>query len=377
MSYRFLIGNLKDGRRLRTLPTALSASWEDTLNGVGRVELTVATNTQEYLDLAIADVATPGKSFLAVAYGDTILQAGPIWVHDYDDDAQTLRINAGGLWSYFDHRVLIPVLASGVNPVDAAADTNLVSSLQGIAVYLVQQAQSHTNGSVPVVLPAQISGENVRNYLGSDLGIVGERLSQLTEVEGGPDIAFRPRFTEDRLGVEWVMQVGTPDQPLIASPIRHKFNVGLPESTVTGLKVKVDGTRLASRAYATGGRTDDKALISTQADPFLTGLGWPLLETTDGSHSTVSVRSTLDGYAREALIVGREPLKTFTFNHRLEDTARLTKPGLSDFQVGDFADLTVRDNHYLGNGRFGLRIVARSGTEDPTTISIQTQPEVL
>ncbi len=385
---RFLIGNLLDGRRIQNVPV-ISGNWSESLNSSGDISCTVSLKDPAVQRLKLGQSASVGKAFLAAISGSTVLNAGPIWFHDFDDDANTLKLTAAGMWSYFDHRVLLPVLA-GRNPTDSTTDTRYSApvtdptaagypwvsdtrkTLQGIARSLVAQAQTETNGNVPVILPTEIvAATNERWYKGSDLGFVGNRLSELTQVDGGPDIMFTPRITSDMLGVEWVMRIGTPTEPRLFSPQTQTFYVGVKKSSVTKLKVTADGTGLASTTFASGGRTSDVALISVSTDPTLTSNGYPVMQSVDSTHSSVSDIATLQSYSDEAATQGKTPVSVWSFTHDLSQ-----QPLLEGFNAGDFATVSVRNSAYLTDGRYPMRIMTRSGDEQGRKTDLTFLPVV-
>lgn len=368
---QFLIGDLLTGRRIQILPDVLSGRWSETLNAADQISCTVPLSNPAIRRMRLMESATPGKSFLAAVDGDTVLAAGPIWDHNYDDDTQRLELVAAGMWSYFDHRLLLPVLA-GRLPSDATTDTNLTKSLQGIARYYVWQAQQETYGNVPVILPDEVAGTNERNEAGSSLAFVGPRLSELTAVENGPDIKFAPRYTTDRLGVEWVMQIGTPTQPLIFGAIEPTFTLDVPGSSVSGLKVNNSGKMLGSRAFAAGGKISGEVLIAAATDATLTGAGFPLLDIADRSHASVSGDATLQGYADAAVLFGKRSMLTLRFDHQVSK-----QPYLSGFNVGDFCRLLIVNEHpYLQRKTYRSRLVGRSGDEVTDKVALTFQPEV-
>lgn len=366
----YIIGDLLTGRRIQTLK-ALSGPWSEEVNEAGELSCTVSLRNPVMRRLGLQESAIPGKAFLAAVEGDTILQAGPIWYHDWDEDSSKLTLGAAGMWSYFDHRTLLPVLASRL-PSDVTTDTDYrAKSLQGVARGLVAQAQSWTSGNVPVILPAEVAGTSDRTYRGADVAPVGDRLRELTAVLRGPEIRFSPRWTTDRLGIEWVMEIGTPTQPLIFSPQRPVFYVGVEKSSVTRLKLNVNGSKIGSQAFALGGRADDLALVTVSTDSTLTAAGFPLLELVDSSHATVEQASTLQGYSDELVSRGRLPIQTMSFTHRVS-----TQPYLSSFRAGDFAVVRVVGSRYLPPAEHIFRILSRSGDVKSTTVDLTFAPEV-
>lgn len=388
MVVRFLVGDLLTGRRIQWLQP-VAGSWSEVLNDAGAISCSVLLSDPVNAALGLRESAAVGKAFLAAVDGDLVMQAGPIWVHDWDDDTQTLKLTASGMWSYFDHRILLPALA-GRLPTDATTDTRfsaIVSdpdavgypwvsdtreSLQTIAKRLVEQAQTWTNGDVPVILPSEESGENERWYKGSALAFVGQRLRELTSVIGGPDIIFTPRWTTDRLGIEWVMRIGTPAEPMLYSAQRQKFQLGIAGSSLSNLQVKVDGSRLASTGFASGGKSDGQAIVTVSEDSTLLDAGYPALDGADTSHSTAAEESTVQQYSDELVLLGRRPVTTWSFDHDLAQT-----PYLSAFNAGDFAEVSVRGNAYLEDGVSVMRLLSRSGDIEGRRVSLTFAPEVV
>lgn len=381
----FFIGDLRTGRRIQGL-RALSGSWSDVLNDSGDLSCTVSLKDPVMQRLNLFESATPAKTFLAAFDGDNGLQAGPIWARDWDDDSGKLTLSARGMWSYFDHRALLPVLA-GRLPSDPTTDTrympyaaptadypwpvSTVKSLQGIARALVVQARTWTGGDVPIVLPTEIAGTAERAYRGADVAMVGQRLRALTEVLGGPDIKFIPRWTADRLGVEWVMQIGSPTQPLIYAPQETIFYVGADKSSVTRLRVKDSGLDLGSQGFSSGGSSVDKALVAVSYDPMLVNAGFPLLDVVDNARSTVSEIATLQGYADELVLQGRKPQRTFAFTHNLS-----VQPYLGALNTGDFAKVRVTKNRFLPDSEYRMRLLARSGDAKGKDVDLTFAPAV-
>lgn len=383
----YIIGDLRTGRRIQTVP-ALSGPWNDVLNDAGTVSCTVSLRDEEVQRLGLKESAKPGKAFLAAIDGDLVLQAGPIWTHEYNANDGRLTMNAAGMWSYFDERRVLPVLAGRV-PTNPSTNTRFTAvssdpddpwptdtrkSLQGMARALVAQAQSWTGGNVPVVLPAEIAGTQERTYRGADLTVVGEALRDLTRLEGGPDIRFQPRLTADRLGIEWVLLVGTPSQPLLFSQVEPVFTVGAPKSSVSNLTTTVTGRGVASQVYATGGRAAEQALVSVGQNPALIAQGFPVLEAVDSSRSTVTEQATMDAFAAELVRRSAAPAETWSFTHQTSE-----KPLLSAFSVGDFAKVRVLGDLYHGtiDPPRRMRILSRSGDAVGREVTLRFQPEVL
>ena len=390
---RWFLADLRTGRQIVDLPI-LSGRWQRYLNKPETITCTLDLQDPDTIQMRPRNAAAPGRSILACAEGDVVVAAGVVWAHGYDRDQKTVTLDATGMWSYFDHRYLLP-LAAATLPVDqwTIPDTSspggtvpnpvVGTYLQGleygtIAKRWVQQARTWTGGSVPVVFEADRAGTRVRNMEGVDFKNVGTILTQLSQIEGGPDIRFFPRYTPDRLGVEFVFQTGTDSSPLLAGG-PHRWDLTAVESAISQFRVDVDGTNLASIGWASGGRSVDLALVARSVDPTLTDLGYPLLETLDSTHSTVSVQATLDGYANEASLLGRRPGESWDF------TVENTNPGVGEVWEGDWCTVTAAaydpttgqgDPYLYEKVTSERRITYMSGDQDGLTLDLQTMEKV-
>jgi hypothetical protein len=354
MSLRWFLADLRTGRQILDL-NPLSGSWERFLNQPESLSCTLDMRDKDTVALRPRVAAAAGRAVLAVASGDVLLGAGPIWTHGYNGDQKTLKLTAKGLWSYFDHRFLLPTVAANISVGDftisdpSAAGKTMPNPAVGtylngwemgtVAKKWVQRSRAWTGGEVPVVFEddrAALSDEaHERNFEGASFKKIGEVLRQLTQVEGGPDIRFRPRLTGDLLGVEWVLETGTDAQPMLTGSATHEWSLGV-NSQMSGFGVDVDGSSLAGIAWATGGRSGDEVLVARNTDPYLLQKGWPLLEALDSSHSSVSNQRTLNGYAVEATTLGRGPVEEWSFSVEADQS-----PKLATYWEGDWCNISV------------------------------------
>ena len=371
MALRYLIGDMRTGRRLLDLPVT-SGPWERNRNAAGTINPTVNLADPAVRALDLQNVTAPGKTFCAVLDGDTFLEAGPIWRRRVDTTARTLTFAAAGMWTYFDHRVLLPLAARatafyiqdpapeakrGDTIPNPALDTNLVGlSLGTIAKRWVQQSQQWTGGNVPIVFQPDEAGVHERNVPAVELKVIGAMLQDLTEVENGPDIEFRPQWTNDHLGVQWLLRHGTNAQPRLRSSSVHLWDFSVTNPSAKGLVIDEDATAMVDTVWTTGGRSANTALINYAHSDALAAAGYPMLEDVDSSHSTVSRMSTLTGYGRERLRVDSRPRQFFTF-----DTATDRSPFLNDLNVGDLADIKIGRHDWLPRGRYRTEIATIGG----------------
>lgn len=391
---RWFLADLRTGRQILDL-SPMAGRWERSLNKAETVTATLDMQDPDTIALRPRIAAAPGRSILACATGDVVLAAGPVWAHTYSRPNKTLQLHAAGMWSYFDHRYVIPIVAATIGvdqftiPDPSAAGKTMPNPDVGtyltaleygtIAKRWVQQAQAWTGGNVPIVFEPDRVGTRERNFEGADFKKVGTVLSQLTQIEDGPDIRFMPRLTADRLGIEFALQTGTDANPLLAGG-PHLWDVTAPESAVSEFEVNVDASRMTSVGWVTGGRSADTVLVARSIDTTLTDAGYPLLESLDSSHTSVSEQSTLDNYAGEATLLGRGPLETWDFT---VETNR--QPYLGSYWEGDWCTLTIAgydpetgegDPYLYEKQESERRIVSMSGDAVNDTVKIKTMARI-
>lgn len=358
---RWVVGDLRTGKITADL-LPVSGSWEAQLNGPGSVACTVLLDN--YVDpatggktLDVRGLTTQWRSFLAAIDPDTkrVHGAGPVIGRPYDADARTVNVQATGMSAIWFKRVLAPPLG-GKRITDVTTDypPELGLSKGTIASRLVQQAMQEVGGDLPIDLPPDSPGDTERHYPGLDAALLGDRLKQLTEVQGGPDIMYLPYLADDT-HIRWRMVVGTEEDPFVHQSGVQSFDYTAPLTGASGLQVDENAGTLASRAFEMGGGQTDEVLAGQHYDPYLVDHGWPLLETVT-NRSSVGTLDVLDDYAEERTLLGRKPLETWTLSFRQNE-----RPFLASYGVGDFARLNTTGDLWVPDGRYFTRIVGIAG----------------
>jgi len=395
MAYRWFVADLLTGSNLVDLPAVdAGSSWASVLNGPETIRCEINMAAEAAREFNVRAYTMPGRVVVGVAEGPYVLAAGPLWRRRYSRDEQKVTLNAAGMWSYFDHRFIhalaaatasvrdfTSVVSSDPSRVRTAPNPDLAVDIAGVSVgtyakRIVEVAMQHTGGNVPVVLPAEETGKWGRTIDALDFEVVGTELRNVTEMEDGVDIEFRPRFTAAGDGIEWVFRHGTKSAPLLAGgPFHWDFTAADPAAS--GFVVEDDADLLTSRAWATGGRSDDKALVSRRTEQRLLEVGFALFERLDASHGSTR-QHILDRYAGEMLKVGYGPSESWTFD---AERNRNPLPGL--YAVGDWANLTLApydeesrrgDAFIREGGTFRRRIMTLRGEQGKDTIAVTTAP---
>jgi hypothetical protein len=349
-----IFGDLRSGRIVDTLDVT-GCSWQQVKNDAGAID-GVTVEAHEVAAKALRAAAPATRAFLAIDVDGRLQEAGPIWSRVWDDKAYQLTLGASGLWSIFDHRKVLPVLAGTVaTGADLGSTTVAGTDLGGIARALVAQALTHVGGDLPLVLPPAASGTRTETFPGWKLQWVGDQLRELTRREvSAPDIRFRPRYTADRLGVEWVMEHGSEDQPLLAQAGEDWFfDASVPKGPVVNIHTDDDATIMAQRAWVTGEGSEEDTLVATAYNPALIDAGWPLLEA-DEARSTVSQQGTLQGHAENLRDRSARPIEVWKVVVRAEAAAEVL--------AGDYCRVIPERNHpWLPAGEAYMRVKSKSG----------------
>lgn len=350
---RILFGELRTGRITGEID-ALNAAWAQTLNEPGYIDqVTIPDAVVRRLNLRYA--AEAARCFLAIEQDDRIQEAGPIWSDPYDWERGQLTLGAAGIWSLFDHRKVIPVLAAGQRVQDAVTAVSGVS-LGGIARALVAQAMTHLGGDLPLVFdPADTSGDHTETFEGFKLLWLGKQLTELTRRENdAPDIAFRPRRNPaDRRFLQWVMHTGTEAMPQLAQAGPDwVYDTTARRSPVLGISTDGDAHQMGTRAWVTGNGHEKDLLIATADDQAQIARGVPLLEQEE-SRSTVEQQTTLDRHASN--LRDRAARRVRVWKVTVHASAA------REVLAGDYARVVVKDHPVLGTGETRLRVRKKSG----------------
>ena len=354
---KVLYGDLRTGL-IHGEIDATGASWAQVLNDAGAIDQ-VTVPGAEIARLDLWRMAPAAKTFLAVEIDDRIVEAGPIWSRTYDWETDTLVLGAAGLWSLWDHRMVLKVLAAALQ-VRTGADLGSVTltgaDLGEIARGLVALAMSHAGGSVPVVLPAARPGSaRIETFPGYELPILGEQLRQLTQRQtAAPDIRFAPRRrSDDRRYIEWVMETGTAAAPQLSQAgADWIFDTTVRRGPLLGLSLDEDATEMGFRGWETGNGSEAGMLMATAYVGTQVDAGWPLLEVERAS-SSVQEGLTLDGHAAQLVARSARPVQKWTV------TAHMS--AALEVRAGDYAVVRTRGHACLGTGSHRVRVAGKSG----------------
>ena len=213
---------------------------------------------------------------------------------------------------------------------------------------------------------------NQRTYYGYNLAnnVTWKRLTELTGVRGGPDIAFRPAWTDDGM-LEWVMVHGTRAQPAIEQAWTMDLDTTSSTSPVASTSVSTDASEVTNRVYWTGAGEGAGTLIRMVQDEPRLADHMPLLESV-GSTSDSDSPDLLLSHAQAKLDDGRSSITQISV--KIDGSDQRCEIGR--WRVGDAALLTLGDEWLtVPAGTTTKRIIAAKGSWDSNLVDLEFQDD--
>lgn len=356
-----------DGAHIMRIPYT-AASWSDSISDPGSmsvdITLTDATNKAALLSLGMYDTLRPWKTIISAQHTpEHVRHAGVITSRQWDPDTRKLTLNIGGGWTLLGKRlVLNHALATSFRDGEVLIDEDhpnadwtltLTGSYRDICRGLI--AETLKWGPLPITLPPIEGGNYTRTYGGYDLATIADRLNDLADIENGDEIRFTPHI--DATGRLTFQLEAAPEL------IDHRWQWN---ATIPGQRVKLtgydeDGATMTTDVWAAGGKNDDKTLMCRSIRT--NTMNWPIMQTANTQHTTVSILNTLRGYAHMQMLQG---LST-------SETIGLTVGDEYDVHVGDHATVRV-DDDLLGSRLLQLKITDVDGAADTDWLTLQARP---
>ena len=369
--WRLFAAETVTGRIVEDVPFVGAPQWVYGLNQAGSLQVTVPIGP---LDKArLRSLLDYWRISWGIAWGHHIWQCGPVVTYRYSDvdGPPVVNIGCAGIWTLLTtKRVIANPSWVGTNIADAAADTVLTGlSLHTIAKRLVQNDMTRS-GNLPIVLPADITGTAERTYPGYDLAYVGERLAQLTQVIDGPEVEFRPEYTDStRTAVQWRMRIGDPRLGDLGLP--HAWDY---QRALTHVDEDGDGSQQQMETWVRGNGMERSLLTGHYTDTSLVTAGWPKLENIDGNHASATEQATLDGWAQADVQTYRRGITKWAGRVRIDGTDgrdnTTGSPSMDSVSVGDNAFFQVRDHRWIPDGVYGQRVLSISSGGDMHTAAL-------
>lgn len=332
--------------------------WLAEVNGPGSIQVTAKISG--VASEALKSFGTDGgKIGVALAYGEAptgkIVQAGPVWQSSYSDRDRTITLSCQGLWSVLNRRLLVdPAWVAPANLVSSDFDSAYTNqTLRSIANFLVSDCLAHANGGLPIDLPLSVpeTGSHSRTYPSHEMSTYGQRLLELTQVDGGPDILFNPYFS-DPSHVRWQMLIGNPYISQSGLDTVFEYPGGL-----YYIDVDTDNLGRATEVLVRGNGSERALTYSFASSLELISGGWPRLINIDTSHTSASIQATLDGWSASILTQNTDPTETWQTSAMIAGP-----PNIADYLPGFRIRYSVNEHPWIPDGEYRFRLLGYAGT---------------
>lgn len=370
--WRVYVFETTSGRVISQLEFDGVPSWTVGLNDQGGGGVSVPLSTLAKVD--IDQWTQPWRWSYAVVFNNFALQAGPVINESYTDGQLSTSVTFAGLWKIFGSRALLNT--GGSNPAVTAQDTNYANlTLRQIAKNIVVTNETLTGNNLPINYPADdAAGINTRTYFGYDLNTVADMLANLTTVDQGPEIEFRPVYAPATNSFSWTMRIGAPRLGQIGSPWVWDYGR---RGALMSLDFQRDGSSMVSTSYVKGSGSQYAQMYGVHQDMTLVNEGYPNLDGVDGNHTDATVQTTLDSYALSNVNTYRNPLNTYTATVKADGTDTngqpTGSPDITQISVGDTAQFCVMDHRRIPDGTYTHRIVGIQ-SNDMQSVKLILQP---
>ena len=372
-----------DGTRGAQLDLASKGTWDIPLNGIEEFSVTVSKAQLRRLDPLWWSAY---RTSVCVSWQreDGSLDAwvaGPVMRPPAESKA-TATFQCRGIGAILSRRNLTaqePISLSTAAQVEMMTKSlrYVGMSLGTIGQEVVKRGMAKVGGTLPIVFGSpreQGSTLNERTYDGYNLANnqVWKRLTELSGVRGGPDIAFRPRWTDDGF-LEWVMVHGTRAQPQIAQTWAMDLDTTSARAPIASVNVKTDASRLAHRVYWTGAGEGSTTMVRVAEDRSRLADQMPLLETV-GSTSDSDSRDVIRDHAIGELAASKDPVTQIDM--RIDGADPRCEIGR--WHVGDAATVTMSDDWLtVPAGTSQKRIIAASGSWSNSMVDLAFQDDAV
>jgi hypothetical protein len=319
--YTYLVAERTTGRLLMELPLG-GVTYDLQVNNAATFHATLGVDSAP----GLMELTRAVKTSVFVNRGDVLMFGGAIWGRRYQASQRMLQIDCGDTLSYLDAHVHV-TSDLVYKQVDQLA----------IARSLIQYANSKQGANIaPTYIGDVTSGVlRDRTYLGADKAPVGQRLRELSAVEGGFDFRMESYWDGGLVGgrARRAVRFGYPSlgRTYPASQLVFEIDADTVDYTYTE-----DGSSMASTVYAVGALPAGAATGAVPPefvaeDLTAQALNYPRMEATL-SYTDITGRAALAAHARGQLALSKRPPETYELTVQGEAAGA---PPLGSYLPGD------------------------------------------
>ena len=386
--WRAYLGSAMTGAIGTELPAAWTGgSCKMTLNDHDSVQIVTSADAIRGLHPMFWSVRAGVVVFTYTdAFGDErIVTASPISKPLKQDRATGMAtFTASGVSWLFEKRIVTdedyqPDTVSGLRKSTVATTGKSFRAI--IALILRLAGAKRRQGYLPLVLPDEMEkGGHQRTYEGFNVANNGawKRIEEITQVEGGPDVQFRPRWAnEEHTRFEWEVLVGTDEQQTLDQGTREiQWDATTVGSEVATMEVTSSADTLAHRVYASGageGSTIAMSMAEMKVIPEYMPLAEVAISDSDATIDDVDTGTSklLTSKAQGALV--NNALDQIT----LEVHADPANNPIGTWWCGELARVRTRGWIAVPDGEHKLRIIQTAYTFGDDMVTVDCQEDYL
>ncbi|WP_190824687.1 hypothetical protein [Saccharopolyspora pogona] len=384
--HRLLLANTVTGQVHAELPMGNQVpTWQRQLNNTG--SLTAQVSLSPRLDDDTYTMLTePWRWTVVYAYGNSILQAGLLTGFDFDDmQGFSATVRTATLWEFLGKKALVAYCGAGQSVTQADVIFSPTSpdlanrslswgsvAARLVGIYLANAGQY----ALPIRLPDLVAGSATVTYAVTDLAYTGQRLTELTQQDAGPEIEFVCEWNDSsQQAIVWRMRVGEPRLGQLGYP--HVWDY---RQACQSLKTTLDGSRQAFGVIAKGADNRTTSGTFTYAeisDMTWPAAGWPWMQTADTTHLSETSQAVISSYATGTLRTFMPPLWTAQATIRIDGRnpsgLPTGSPSIEALSTGDTAVMQVRDHAWIYDAQYACRILSIGSGMDPWTATLDLQ----
>jgi hypothetical protein len=376
--WRALIAETVTGTVVADVTPRDTPSFTRALTDKGTWTINVLPEDRGNAALDLHSYTDAGRYSWAVLYDNYVAQAGPVWTYQFDENTRNLSVSGSGIQGLLDRRVLRNPAGNPATIAAVGNDEVLTGlSLWGIAREVVARSLTPTGYGLPLDVPATAAGVHKRTYQGYDLAMVWDRLVELSKVDGGPELDFRPYLSAAGNLLRWETRIGAPTLGNQGSAAVWDYGGALSQ-----IDIDVNGAASPCTTAYVKGSGADRAMVSGYAtDPALIALGYPPTDLVDNDHTSATVAATLTSWAVADLATFRAPQEKWKCSVRIDGTTVAgvsVSPPLGTWVLGDAPRFGVTGHPWIPQGSYRRRILGfSSDTAATVTLDLATTLEVL
>lgn len=386
--YHLYLANTITGQVVTELPPgAQITQWQRQINGVGTLTAQVALSPPLDSD-TLTMLQEPWRWTVIYSYGSMILQAGLLETIVVDDTQQppTAQLTCVPLWDFLGKKRRTQYPGQPINT--SAADIvfsptspdagNQNISWGSVVERLVAIAVNFLGGaySLPVVLFGASPGTATITYTASDLAFVGQRIMEITQQDGGPEVEMSPEWDDQNHAyLQWWIRVGNPRLGNLTYP--HAWDY---QQAAQNLLVTIDGTDMTGDVIAKGAdnrQTGGSLTWAQSTNTTFTSQGWPQLSTVDTMHISETSTPVIQRYADGDVNTNLQPHYTGTMTVRVDGHSvngdPTGSPAIDAVRPGDTCLIQTRAHPLLLDGQYAARVLSMSAGSDLWTAKLDVQ----